>query len=137
MVECENCWGCCEECEEILEFVDCLVVINCVLKIVKGGKCFGFVVLVVVGDQWGCVGFGKGKVKEVFEVICKVIEQVKCLLVCVLLCDGCMLYYDIEGCYGVGKVIMWIVVLGIGIIVGGLMCVVFEMLGVQDVVVKL
>lgn len=51
MVECENCWGCGCNCEEeILEFVDCLVVINCVSKIVKGGKCFGFVVLVVVGD---------------------------------------------------------------------------------------
>lgn len=49
MVECENCWDCCE-CDEVLEFVDCFVVINCVLKIVKGGKCFGFVVLVVVGD---------------------------------------------------------------------------------------
>lgn len=58
-------------------------------------------------------------------------------MICVLLCDGCILYYDIEGCYGVGKVVMCIVLEGIGIIVGGLMCVVFEMLGVKDVVLKL
>ena len=49
--------------------MECFVGINCVVKVVKGGCCFGFVVLVVVGGGCGCVGVGLGKVREVFEVI--------------------------------------------------------------------
>lgn len=48
--------------EEIKEFEECVVMINCVVKVVKGGCCFCFIVLVVVGDKNGCVGFGIGKV---------------------------------------------------------------------------
>lgn len=131
-------WGCNKDCQEECEdeFVDKFVYINCVVKIVKGGCNFQFVVLVVVGDQKGCVGFGQGKVCEVLEVICKVMDEVKKNMICVLLCEGCMLYYDGCGCYGVGKVVLCVVFLGIGVIVGGLMCVVLEIFGVGDVVVK-
>ena len=66
-----------EEREETPEFADRLVAINRVSKTVKGGKRFGFAALVVVGDQRGRVGFGKGKAKEVPEAIRKATEQAK------------------------------------------------------------
>jgi len=63
--------------EETPEFADRLVAINRVSKTVKGGKRFGFAALVVVGDQKGRVGYGKGKAKEVPEAIRKATEQAK------------------------------------------------------------
>ena len=125
-----------EEREETPEFQDRLVAINRVSKTVKGGKRFGFAALVVVGDQRGRVGFGKGKAKEVPEAIRKATEQAKRGLVRVPLRDGRTLHHDIEGRHGAGKVIMRTAVPGTGIIAGGPMRAVFEMLGVQDVVAK-
>ena len=122
--------------EETPEFADRLVAINRVSKTVKGGKRFGFAALVVVGDQRGRVGFGKGKAKEVPEAIRKATEQAKRSLVRVPLRDGRTLHHDIEGRHGAGKVIMRTAVPGTGIIAGGPMRAVFEMLGVQDVVAK-
>lgn len=122
--------------EENPEFADRLVAINRVSKTVKGGKRFGFAALVVVGDQRGRVGFGKGKAKEVPEAIRKATEQAKRGLVRVPLRDGRTLHHDIEGRHGAGKVIMRTAVPGTGIIAGGPMRAVFEMLGVQDVVAK-
>ncbi len=122
--------------EENPEFQDRLVAINRVSKTVKGGKRFGFAALVVVGDQRGRVGFGKGKAKEVPEAIRKATEQAKRGLIRVPLRDGRTLHHDIEGRHGAGKVIMRTAVAGTGIIAGGPMRAVFEMLGVQDVVAK-
>jgi small subunit ribosomal protein S5 len=122
--------------EETPEFADRLVAINRVSKTVKGGKRFGFAALVVVGDQRGRVGFGKGKAKEVPEAIRKATEQAKRSLVRVPLKDSRTLHHDIEGRHGAGKVIMRTAVPGTGIIAGGPMRAVFEMLGVQDVVAK-
>ena len=122
--------------EETPEFADRLVAINRVSKTVKGGKRFGFAALVVVGDQRGRVGFGKGKAKEVPEAIRKATEQAKRGLIRVPLRDGRTLHHDIEGRHGAGKVIMRTAVAGTGIIAGGPMRAVFEMLGVQDVVAK-
>ena len=122
--------------EENPEFTDRLVAINRVSKTVKGGKRFGFAALVVVGDQRGRVGFGKGKAKEVPEAIRKATEQAKRGLVRVPLRDGRTLHHDVEGRHGAGKVIMRTAVPGTGIIAGGPMRAVFEMLGVQDVVAK-
>ena len=118
------------------EFVDRLVHINRVAKVVKGGRRFGFAALVVVGDQKGRVGFGKGKAKEVPEAIRKATEQAKRSMVRVPLRDGRTLHHDIEGRHGAGKVVMRTAVPGTGIIAGGPMRAVFEMLGVQDVVAK-
>jgi small subunit ribosomal protein S5 len=122
--------------DESPEFADRLVAINRVSKTVKGGKRFGFAALVVVGDQKGRVGFGKGKAKEVPEAVRKATEQAKRSMVRVPLREGRTLHHDIEGRHGAGKVIMRSAVPGTGIIAGGPMRAVFEMLGLQDVVAK-
>ena len=122
--------------EENPEFADRLVAINRVSKTVKGGKRFGLAALVVVGDQRGRVGFGKGKAKEVPEAIRKATEQAKRNMMRVPLRDGRTLHHDIEGRHGAGRVVMRTAVPGTGIIAGGPMRAVFEMLGVQDVVAK-
>lgn len=122
--------------EETPEFADRLVAINRVSKTVKGGKRFGFAALVVVGDQKGRVGFGKGKAKEVPEAIRKATEQAKRNMIRVPLRDGRTLHHDIEGRHGAGKVVMRTAPEGTGIIAGGPMRAVFEMLGVKDVVSK-
>jgi len=122
--------------EETPEFADRLVAINRVSKTVKGGKRFGFAALVVVGDQKGRVGFGKGKAKEVPEAIRKATEQAKRQLIRVPLKDARTLHHDMEGRHGAGKVVMRAAGAGTGIIAGGPMRAVFEMLGLQDVVAK-
>ena len=118
------------------EFADRLVAINRVSKTVKGGKRFGFAALVVVGDQKGRVGFGKGKAKEVPEAIRKATEQAKRQMVRIPLREGRTLHHDVQGRHGAGKVVMRTAATGTGIIAGGPMRAVFEMLGVQDVVAK-
>ena len=122
--------------EAASELSDRLVAINRVSKTVKGGKRFGFAALVVVGDQKGRVGFGKGKAKEVPEAIRKATEQAKRQMVRVPLREGRTLHHDIDGRHGAGKVVMRTAPTGTGIIAGGPMRAVFEMLGVQDVVAK-
>ena len=122
--------------DENPEFADRLVAINRVSKTVKGGKRFGFAALVVVGDQRGRVGFGKGKAKEVPEAIRKATEQAKRQMIRVQLREGRTLHHDIEGRHGAGRVVMRTAVPGTGIIAGGPMRAVFEMLGLQDVVAK-
>jgi small subunit ribosomal protein S5 len=118
------------------EFADRLVAINRVSKTVKGGKRFGFAALVVVGDQKGRVGFGKGKAKEVPEAIRKATEQAKRQMIRVPLKEGRTLHHDMEGRHGAGKVVMRTAPEGTGIIAGGPMRAVFEMLGIKDVVSK-
>jgi len=122
--------------DETPEFADRLVAINRVSKTVKGGKRFGFAALVVVGDQKGRVGFGKGKAKEVPEAIRKATEQAKRQMIRVPLREGRTLHHDIPGRHGAGKVMMRTAPAGTGIIAGGPMRAVFEMLGLQDVVAK-
>jgi small subunit ribosomal protein S5 len=122
--------------DENPEFSDRLVAINRVSKTTKGGKNFGFAALVVVGDQKGRVGFGKGKAKEVPEAIRKATEAAKRGMIRVPLREGRTLHHDQEGRHGAGRVVMRTAPAGTGIIAGGPMRAVFEMLGVQDVVAK-
>src|SRR6056297_1967393 len=122
--------------DETPEFADRLVAINRVSKTVKGGKRFGFAALVVVGDQKGRVGFGKGKAKEVPEAIRKATEQAKRKMIRVPLKEGRTLHHDVKGRAGAGNVTMRTAPQGTGIIAGGPMRAVFEMLGIQDVVAK-
>jgi len=118
------------------EFVDKLVHINRVAKVVKGGKRFGFAALVVIGDQKGRVGFGHGKAREVPEAIRKATESAKRNLTRVALRDGRTLHHDIAGRHGAGRVYLRAAPAGTGIIAGGPMRAVFETLGIQDVVAK-
>ncbi len=118
------------------EFTEKLVHINRVAKVVKGGKRFGFAALVVVGDLKGRVGFGHGKAREVPEAIRKATESAKRGLVRVPLRDARTLHHDSKGRHGSGKVVVRSAPPGTGIIAGGAMRAVFEMLGVQDVVAK-
>ena len=118
------------------EFSDKLVHINRVAKVVKGGKRFGFAALVVVGDLKGRVGFGHGKAREVPEAIRKATEAARRALVRIPLRDARTLHHDSEGRHGAGKVVLRSAPPGTGIIAGGAMRAVFEMLGVHDVVAK-
>ena len=118
------------------EFSDKLVSINRVAKVVKGGRRFGFSALVVVGDKRGKVGYGTGKAREVPEAIRKATEKAKKSLIRVPLREGRTLHHDIEGRFGAGRVVMRSAPPGTGIIAGGPMRAVFEMLGVNDVVAK-
>jgi small subunit ribosomal protein S5 len=121
---------------EETEFVEKLVSINRVAKVVKGGRRFGFAALVVVGDSKGRVGYGSGKAREVPEAIRKATEQARRALIRVPLREGRTLHHDIIGRYGAGEVIMRAAPQGTGIIAGGPMRAIFEALGVQDVVAK-
>ena len=118
------------------EFVDRLVHINRVAKVVKGGRRFGFAALVVVGDQKGRVGFGHGKAREVPEAIRKATDAAKRGMIRVALREGRTLHHDVNGRWGAGKVLVRAAPAGTGIIAGGPMRAVFETLGVQDVVAK-
>ncbi|MEY9630331.1 ribosomal protein S5 [Sinorhizobium fredii] len=111
------------------EFVDKLVAINRVAKVVKGGRRFGFAALVVVGDQKGRVGFGHGKAREVPEAIRKATEAAKRDLIFVPLRGGRTLHHDVNGRHGAGKVLLRSAKAGTGIIAGGPMRAVFETLG--------
>jgi small subunit ribosomal protein S5 len=118
------------------ELVDKLVAINRVAKVVKGGRRFGFAALVVVGDQKGRVGFGHGKAREVPEAIRKATEQAKRGLVRVPLRERRTLHHDGAGRWGAGKVMLRAAPAGTGLIAGGPMRAVLEVLGVSDVVAK-
>jgi len=118
------------------EFVDKLVHINRVAKVVKGGRRFGFAALVVVGDQKGRVGFGHGKAREVPEAIRKATESAKRDMIFVPLRSGRTLHHDVKGRHGAGKVLLRAAPPGTGIIAGGPMRAVFETLGIQDIVAK-
>src|SRR5947209_10482645 len=107
------------------DFVDKLVHINRVAKVVKGGRRFGFAALVVVGDQRGRVGFGHGKAREVPEAIRKATEAAKRAVVRVPLREGRTLHHDVYGRHGAGRVIVRAAPAGTGIIAGGPMRAVF------------
>jgi small subunit ribosomal protein S5 len=118
------------------DFVEKLVGINRVAKVVKGGRRFGFAAIVVVGDSKGRVGYGAGKAREVPEAIRKATEQARRAMIRVPLREGRTLHHDIIGRYGAGEVIVRAARPGTGIIAGGPMRAIFEALGVHDVVAK-
>lgn len=122
--------------EREVEFIDKLVAINRVSTTVKGGKRFGFAALVVVGDQKGRVGFGHGKAREVPDAIRKATEEAKKQMIRVALREGRTLHHDGHGRHGAGKVLLRSAPPGTGLIAGGPMRAVLEVLGVHDVVAK-
>jgi small subunit ribosomal protein S5 len=120
---------------EGLTLKDKVVYINRVAKVVKGGRRFSFSALVVVGDEGGIVGIGKGKASEVPEAIRKAVEQAKKRLIRFPLKDG-TLTHRVIGRYGSNSVVMNPARKGTGLIAGGAVRAVFEVAGVQDVVAK-
>ena len=118
------------------EIQEKLVHINRVAKVVKGGRRFGFSALVIVGDGKGRVGHGSGKAREVPEAIRKATESAKRTLRRIPLREGRTLHHDVAGRFGAGRVYLRAAPPGTGIIAGGPMRAVFEMLGVSDVVAK-
>ena len=122
--------------EEENEFTDRLVHINRVAKTVKGGRNMSFAALVIVGDEKGRVGFGKGKAREVPEAIRKASEEAKKTMIRVPLREGRTLHHDTRGRHGAGKIVLRSAPPGTGVIAGGPMRAVLECLGVQDVVGK-
>ncbi len=112
-----------------------LVAVNRVAKVVKGGRQFGFTALTVVGDGNGKVGVGYGKAREVPLAIQKAMEKARKDLKHIPLKDG-TLYYPVVGTHGAAKVFMQPASVGTGIIAGGAMRAVFEVVGIKNVLSK-
>jgi small subunit ribosomal protein S5 len=117
------------------DLLEKLINVNRVAKVVKGGRQFGFSALTVVGDGKGRVGFGTGKAKEVPVAIQKAMESARKNMVDVKL-KGSTLQYALTGRHGAAKVHMQPASDGTGIIAGGAMRAVFEVVGVQNVLAK-
>jgi len=112
-----------------------MIQVNRVTKVVKGGRIMGFAALTVVGDGDGRVGMGKGKAREVPVAVQKAMEQARRNMVKVPLKNG-TLHHNIIGEHGAAKVLLAPAPAGTGIIAGGPMRAVFEVLGVTDIVAK-
>lgn len=112
-----------------------MISINRTTKVVKGGRILGFAALAVVGDGDGRVGMGKGKAKEVPAAVQKAMDEARRKMFKVALKDGTF-YHQVIGTHGAAKVMLAPAPAGTGIIAGGPMRAVFEVLGVTDVVAK-
>lgn len=117
------------------DFIEKLVAVNRVAKVVKGGRQFGFTALTVVGDGKGRVGFGYGKAREVPLAIQKAMQSARNSLERVSLQDH-TLHYQMIGNHGATKVYMQPASEGTGVIAGGAMRAVFEAAGVRNVLAK-
>ncbi len=118
------------------DFIEKLVAVNRVAKVVKGGRQFGFTALTVVGDGNGTIGFGYGKAKEVPLAIQKAMDKARKNMKPVPL-KGDTLQHSITGIHGAANVYMQPASDGTGIIAGGAMRAVFEAVGVKNVLAKI
>jgi small subunit ribosomal protein S5 len=116
-------------------YLEKLVAVNRVAKVVKGGRIFGFAALTVVGDGAGRVGMGRGKAREVPAAIQKSLENARRNMALIAL-QGDTLQYALVGEHGAAKVYMQPASQGTGVIAGGPMRAVFEAVGVHNVLAK-
>lgn len=112
-----------------------MIAVNRVTKVVKGGRILGFAALTVVGDGEGRVGMGKGKSKEVPAAVQKAMEEARRNMVKVSLKNGSV-FHKVTGQHGAANVMMAPAPKGTGIIAGGPMRAVFEVMGITDIVAK-
>ncbi len=112
-----------------------MVAVNRVTKVVKGGRIMGFAALTVVGDGDGGIGMGKGKAREVPVAVQKAMEQARRNMVKVSLKSG-TLHHSVMGNHGAARVFMQPASEGTGIIAGGPMRAVFEVMGVTNILAK-
>mgnify|MGYP005812216061 CR=1 FL=1 len=112
-----------------------MIAVNRVTKVVKGGRTLSFAALTVVGDGDGRIGMGKGKAKEVPVAVQKAMEAARRNMVRVSLKSG-TIHHNIEGEHGAARVLVAPAPAGTGIIAGGPMRAVFEVMGVTDIVAK-
>ncbi|MEJ7139281.1 30S ribosomal protein S5 [Amphibiibacter pelophylacis] len=112
-----------------------MIAVNRVTKVVKGGRILSFAALTVVGDGEGRIGMGKGKAREVPVAVQKAMEQARRNMVKVSLRNGTV-QHDLHGQHGAARVLLAPAVAGTGVIAGGPMRAVFEVMGVTDVVAK-
>ena len=117
-------------------YLEKLVHINRITKVVKGGRRFAFSALVVVGDQAGSIGVGQGKAKQVPDAIKKATETAKKNLFKIPLREGRTLHHDVLQKDGAGKVLLRSAPSGTGIIAGGPIRAACEVLGIRDIVAK-
>ena len=122
--------------EKNTDFVEKLVHINRITKVVKGGRRFGFSALVVVGNQNGKIGVAHAKAKQVPDAIKKATEVAKRNMIKIPLKDGRTLHHDVYAKSGSGKILMRAAPTGTGIIAGGATRAACEVLGIQDIVTK-
>ena len=125
-----------EKNEKNNEYLEKLVHINRITKVVKGGRRFGFSALVVVGNQNGKIGIAHAKAKQVPDAIKKATELSKRKLIHIPLKEGRTLHHDVIGKKGSGKVILRTAPKGTGIIAGGSIRAVCEVVGIKDIVAK-
>ncbi len=119
-----------------VEIVERLVNVGRCTKVVKGGRRFSFSVIVVAGDRKGRVGYGLGKASEVMDAKSKAAEEARRNMIKIPLREGRTLHHDVIGKFCSGKVIMRSAPPGTGMIAGGAVRAVFDVLGIQDIVVK-
>jgi len=112
-----------------------MIAVNRVTKVVKGGRTLSFAALSVVGDGDGRIGMGKGKAKEVPVAVQKAMESARRNMFKVALKNG-TIHHNVAGEHGAAKVLMAPAKAGDGIIAGGPMRAVFEVMGVTDIVAK-
>ena len=112
-----------------------MISINRVTKVVKGGRILGFAALTVVGDGDGRIGMGKGKSREVPVAVQKAMEEARRRMVKISLKDGTV-HHTIIGRHGASKVMIQPAPEGTGIIAGGAMRAVFDVMGVTNIVCK-
>jgi len=118
-----------------LNLKDKVVFINRVAKVVKGGKRFNFTALVVVGDEQGWVGIGKGKAAEVPEAISKAVQHAKKKLVRIAIKNG-TIPHEVHGQFGAEHVLLKPAAAGTGIVAGGAVRAVIELAGIHNIIAK-